>query len=123
MENKGNYMKSKYQIGVFCTEADLQHPILVQTAVSAGIISSEAVVDGKVSYNDELLSCVLEKLFGFNKGNYESSVVPRQKTRLNGKEVVNNIRYIGVERQDKDWIECGMASPEVVEVVKYGEPL
>lgn len=116
-------MKSKYQIGVFCTEADLQHPILINTAKEAGIIPESAIVGSRVNYTDELISTVLEKLFGFNRGNYESSVVPKQRTRFTNEIVKDNIRYVGVERQDKDWIECGMASQQVIEVVKYGEPL
>ena len=113
----------KMQVGVFATETDLQHPAVIQTALVSKIISKNDIKDGKVNYNEEQLQDVLEHLFGFEGANYESQVFKQQHTRLTNTLVKNQLRYTGIERQDKDWVISGLCSEQVREIVEYGEPL
>lgn len=114
---------SKYQVGVFVTEEDLQHPVVIKTLVMGGFINEEDVVNNKVIYTEEKLVEVLKKVFGFKRGEYEASIVGKQKTKLTGELVKNVKRYVGIERQDKAWVESEMSSKEVREIYKWGEPL
>lgn len=114
---------SKYQIGVYVTEDDLQHPVMHKVLLKGNFISEKDIVNGRINYNEKLLTSVLKKCFGFKDGIYEMEEISRQTNRIGGNIVKNKIRYVGIERQDKSWVESPMASQEVKEIYKWGEPL
>lgn len=114
-------MNKKYEVGVYITEVDLQQKIVVDTLNKVGLV--DKVVDGVAFYRDDLMPTILEKCFGFQLGDYTVEVVPMQRTRFTGEIVKNKKRYIGLERKDKSWMESPMASQEVKEIYKWGEPL
>lgn len=116
-------MGSKYQVGVFVTEVDLQNPVVVRALKLCGALTEKDIENGIVSYNEKNLPKILEKCFGFKNGEYEATVFEKQKSRFSDGVIKNKIRYTGLERKDKEWAESGMASKEVLEIIKWGEPL
>lgn len=69
------------------------------------------------------LSTILESYFGFQDGNFEEYVIEgRQKSRF-GKDVLEETRYTGIERTDKEWVSTGLASAEAKEIAKFGDVL
>lgn len=114
-------MSKKQVIGVFCTDADLKHPKLIHILLKSGLINdSDVKADGTVEYTEEQLQKVLYHIFGFNKGWYEKEMIHAQTTFLTGDRVIDNYRYVGTERQDKEWIENVLCSQETREIVKWG---
>lgn len=117
-------MSRKQVIGVFCTDSDLQDSTVIMLATKLGIISKEDIKeDGSVDYTEEQTQDVLKILFGFYKGYYEKEFMSVQRTRIGNKTVKDSYRYIGTERQDKDWVESSMCSQETREIVKWGTVL
>lgn len=114
---------SKYQVGVYVTEDDLQHPVMHKVLLQGNFITEKDIVNGKIIYSEKLLTNVLEKCFGFKNGIYEMEEIKKQTNRIDGATVKNKNRYTGIERQDKSWVESPMASQEVKEIYKWGEPL
>ena len=117
-------MSKKQVVGVFCTEKDLQDPFIIKVALGLNIITKDEIKsDNTVEYTDEQLKKILWGLFGFNNGHYEKQVFEKQRTFFGNKLVENCIRYTGVERQDKDWVESSMCSQQTREIVKFGTVL
>lgn len=117
-------MSKKQVIGVFCTDADLQHPKLIEILKSTGLVSeSDIDASGHLHYSEEQLQKTLYLFFGFSKGWYEKEFITSQTTRFTGERVSNSNRYVGTERQDKDWISNPMCSQETREIVKWGTVL
>lgn len=114
---------SKCQVGVYVTEEDLQHPVMHTVLLKGNFITEKDIVNGKIIYNEKLLTDVLKKCFGFKNGIYEMEEIKKQTNRIGGAIVKNKNRYVGIERQDKSWVESPMASQEVKEIYKWGEPL
>lgn len=114
-------------ISVYASQSDTTHPKVLELANTAGILSNErlaALLLTEQGVKAELepieLGEVLEKFFGFKDGICEIHECHGvQKTRF-GKQLAGELRYTGEERTDKDWLESGMASPEVKEFSKYG---
>lgn len=115
--------KTKYAVGVYCSEEDLQHPALVHVAIKSGIVKESSYRYGKLLYTREELSLILEKILGFKNGEYTEENIKKQRNRFDNNIVKNKNRYTGFERLDKDWVESGMASQEAKEIYKWGEPL
>lgn len=117
-------MGKKQVVGVFCTEHDIQDKTVVEIALRCGIISEcDIDSDGIIHYSEESLKKVLHFLFGFYKGFYEVEVIENQRTRIGNLAVKNMKRYVGTERQDKDWVESAMCSQQTREIVKWGTVL
>lgn len=117
-------MSKKQVVGVFCTEKDLQDPFIVKVALGLGVIEKDEILtDGTVLYTDEQIKKILHGLFGFNGGFYEKVFFAKQRTFFGNKFVEDCYRYIGVERQDKDWVESSMCSQQTREIVKFGTVL
>lgn len=114
---------SKCQVGVYVTEEDLQHPVMKTVLLKGNFITEKDIVNGRIVYNETLLTNVLKKCFGFKNGIYEMEEISKQTNRIGGDVVKNKNRYVGIERQDKSWVESPMASQEVKEIYKWGEPL
>lgn len=114
---------SKYQVGVYVTECDLQHSVMKKVLLKGGFIEEKDIVGGLIVYNEKTLQTVLRSCFGFKDGEYEIERVSIQKNRIDGLVVKNKNRYVGIERQDKGWVGSEMASQEVKEISKFGEPL
>ena len=132
MAKKDQELKNKYKgkecsyLPVYCTDHDLHDATVLRLALSIGAITKESyhslIHGNEMSVIDK--SQILEALFGFCKGNYDAELVAGfQKNRIGGKLVEGVIRYTGVERMDKDWVESSMASEEVVQLYKFGETL
>lgn len=64
------------------------------------------------------LDTVLTELFGFDKNQVVSNVEPfyyeeevfQHRQRLHPHAIVTGLRYSGIERMDKAWLESGLAS-------------
>jgi len=120
-------------ISVYCSESDLYDVQLLHIANKGGLLpddeynnimtSLSTVSYEKVKLSHESLSNILENLWGFCNGNYDEELVEQQRSRVGNKLVINQMRYMGVERWDKDWLEGGMASDAVRTFVKHGEDL
>jgi len=117
-------MSKKQVIGVFCTDADLKHPKLIEVLLRTGLIKQEDLKpDGTPELSEEKLQIILHHIFGFNKGWYEKELIHSQKTFLTGETVTDSYRYVGTERQDKDWLDNVLCSQETREIVKWGTVL
>ena len=132
MSDKEQHNK-KYRkgISVYACESDIKHQVILDLAQQAGLISKDRydgfidcwLRDIDIELNETELSDILKNFFGFNLGNYEEHLIEGvQKTRFNG-EKMGEIRYIGEERTDRDWIETGLASREAKEICNYGDVL
>ena len=129
-ENDEKKYKKKYHgVPVYACQSDTLNPKLLSLAHSAGVICPERYTELMTpsKYEKELsaieLSTVLESYFGFQDGNFEEYVIEgRQKSRF-GKDVLEEIRYTGIERTDKEWVSTGLASAEAKEIAKFGDVL
>ena len=129
-ENDEKKYKKKYHgVPVYACQSDTLNPKLLSLAHSAGVICPERYKELMTpsKYEKELsaieLSTILETYFGFQDGNFEEYVIEgRQKTRF-GKDVLEETRYTGIERTDKEWVSTGLASAEAKEIAKFGDVL
>ena len=129
-ENDEKKYKKKYHgVPVYACQSDTLNPKLLSLAHSAGVICPERYTELMTpsKYEKELsaieLSTILESYFGFQDGNFEEYVIEgRQKSRF-GKDVLEEIRYTGIERTDKEWVSTGLASAEAKEIAKFGDVL
>ena len=114
-------------ISVYACQSDTTHPKVLELAYGAGAITEEryevlSKPDKGVRpiLEQEELEVILETYFGFKRGVYEVSECHGiQKSRF-GKQLAGELRYMGEERTDKDWVETGLASREAKEKSKYG---
>lgn len=113
--------KKEVQHQVWVCEGDLFHPIILSTAQQLGLITVDNV--DTFEYTPDQLSDVLEKLFGFKNGWYDSEMLISQLGRFGNQVMENKHRYFGNERTDKEWLSCGMASEEIKQIMKFGEVL
>lgn len=129
-ENDEKKYKKKYHgVPVYACQSDTLNPKLLSLAHSAGVLCPERYTELMTpsKYEKELsaieLSTILESYFGFQDGNFEEYVIEgRQKSRF-GKDVLEEIRYTGIERTDKEWVSTGLASAEAKEIAKFGDVL
>ena len=129
-ENDEKQYKKKYHgVPVYACQSDTLNPKLLSLAHSAGVLCPERYTElmtpskyEKV-LTDMEISIILESYFGFQDGVYEEYVIEgRQKTRF-GKDVLEETRYTGIERTDKEWVNTGLASAEAKEIAKFGDVL
>lgn len=114
-------------ISVYACQSDTTHPKVLELAKGAGYITQERyelLSKPEKGVRPELepdeLEVILKNYFGFNKGIYEVSECHGvQKSRF-GKQLAGELRYMGEERTDKEWIETGLASREAKEKSRYG---
>lgn len=118
-------MSKKQVVGVYCTESDLQDPTVIKIAKALKIVPEDfgADAEGLYSFEEDQLQKILYFLFGFKGGWYEKELVETQRTRIGNKLVKDSYRYVGVERQDKEWVESSMCSEQTKEIVKWGTVL
>lgn len=111
-------------IDVYACQSDLSHPLTLKLATIGGLLSREryeVLQRNEDTLTTSEISGILERLFGFCRGNYESVLIEGQQTSRYGVKVVNEYRYNGVERIDKEWVTGGMASSTVKEIYKFCE--
>lgn len=139
MGNKTKDKKQYYKVGVYCTEEDLNCLELALTAEACGLINiNDIIVNGVrlnshedvpkatdinkvvVNYSEDSLKLILNKLFGFRDGWHETEIVPMQRNRFGGQIIQNKKRYMGWERQDRDWVDSRMCSDEMRTAVIFG---
>lgn len=118
--------KYRGSIPVWACQSDTTHPVVLDLAMKAGLISEERVQElsslpkgVKPVLDIEELCVILETYFGFENGMYEIHELEIQTTRL-GKQVAGEYRYTGVERTDKAWCSTGLASRDAYEISRYG---
>lgn len=141
MGKKTKDKKQYYKVGVYCTEEDLNCLELALTAEACGLIDiTDISINGdrltsredvpklesdikkvSVNYSEESLKLILNKLFGFRDGWYETEIVPLQRNRFGGQIIENKKRYMGWERQDRDWVDSRMCSDEMRTAVIFGK--
>ena len=114
-------------ISVYACQSDTTHPKVLELAKGAGAITQERYEalskpekGVRPVLEPEELEVILETYFGFKRGVYEVSECHGiQKSRF-GKQLAGELRYMGEERTDKDWVETGLASREAKEKSRYG---
>lgn len=107
---------------VYACHSDVTNEKVLSLAFASGLVSKETKETPELITNTEVAD-ILENLFGFSLGSYYDELVEGWQTTRFGNKVIGEVRYMGVEREDKDWIATGMASKEVIEISKYGEVL
>lgn len=109
-------------VAVYACHSDLIHEKVLSLAFASGLVSKETKENPELINNEEIAN-ILEKLFGFNMGSYSDEVIKGWQVSRFGNKVIGEIRYMGAEREDKEWIASGMASQEAKEISRYGEIL
>lgn len=123
-KNVDSEKKYKRGLSVYACVSDTTHPKVLQLANNAGLFKEgrydELLSTETPELNNDEVSIILESFFGFNKGDYEEHLIEGiQQTRF--KQVaVNEVRYCGEERTDKQWCSTGLASNEAKEYCKFG---
>jgi len=118
----------KHGISVYACQSDTTHPRVLELAYQSGMITEERyttlttkVVGEKPLLDSLELRAILENYFGFHSGSYEEEECHAiQKTRMGGKQVAGEYRYMGEERTDNAWIATGLASEGACDECKYG---
>ena len=121
MSNKKDNKQREIKHQVWACEGDLFHPIILLTAQQLGLITIDSGIE--FEYNETSLANVLEKMFGFKDGWYEKELLEVQKGRFGNQVMHDKHRFFGIERTDKEWLNCGMASDEIKQLMKFGEVL
>ena len=114
-------------VPVYACQSDTIHPKILELAKGAGLVSDErykSLCNPSIGVRAELLPEELEGIllnyFGFDMGICEVHECHGiQKSRF-GKQLAGELRYTGEERTDKEWLDSGLASREVLEFSKYG---